>query len=151
MARPTTPASAPNPVPPAAPSLRIAAELRRRIETGELRPGDRVPSTRAITAEWGVAMATATKVLTALREAGLVRAVRGVGTVVAEHPDRSARADRPDRPRTAAIAVPSVHPRAPRPNSPASESSRRPWRSPTNAAWRRCRCGRSPPNWGWPR
>ncbi|MFI6982678.1 TetR/AcrR family transcriptional regulator C-terminal domain-containing protein [Embleya sp. NPDC050154] len=110
MARPTTPASATNPAPPATPSLRIAAELRRRIETGELRPGDRVPSTRAITAEWGVAMATATKALTALREAGLVRAVRGVGTVVAEHPDRAARADRPDRPRAAVIAVPSVHP-----------------------------------------
>ncbi|MBE1486351.1 TetR/AcrR family transcriptional regulator C-terminal domain-containing protein [Plantactinospora soyae] len=66
------------------PYRRIVAEIRRRIVAGELRPGDRVPSTRQITAEWGVAMATATKVLTALREAGLVRAVPGVGTVVAE-------------------------------------------------------------------
>lgn len=32
-----------------APYARIAAELRGRIERGELRPGDRVPSTRAIT------------------------------------------------------------------------------------------------------
>jgi AcrR family transcriptional regulator len=61
----------------------IAAELRRRIETGELAPGDRVPSTRQITQQWGVAMATATKVLTELRHAGLVRAAPGVGTVVA--------------------------------------------------------------------
>ncbi|MBO4269546.1 GntR family transcriptional regulator [Microbispora triticiradicis] len=60
----------------------IAAELRRRIETGELRPGDRVPSTREIIRRWGVAMATATKVLTELRREGLVRAVPGVGTVV---------------------------------------------------------------------
>ncbi|MFI1578001.1 TetR/AcrR family transcriptional regulator C-terminal domain-containing protein [Embleya sp. NPDC020630] len=87
----------------ATPSIRIADELRRRIETGELRPGDRVPSTRAITAEWGVAMATATKALTALREAGLVRAVRGVGTVVADHPDAP-------RARVRAIAVPPTHP-----------------------------------------
>jgi AcrR family transcriptional regulator len=64
----------------------IAAELRRRIEQGELAPGSRVPSTREITVRWGVAMATATRVLATLREAGLVRAVPGVGTVVAERP-----------------------------------------------------------------
>jgi DNA-binding GntR family transcriptional regulator len=60
----------------------ILAELRRRKETGELPPGARVPSRRAITRDHGVAMATATKVLTELRHAGLVRAVPGVGTVV---------------------------------------------------------------------
>src|SRR5215468_11839613 len=60
----------------------IAAELERRIESGELTPGMRVPSTRAIVDEWGVAMATATKVLTELRHQGLVRAVPGVGTLV---------------------------------------------------------------------
>ncbi|MEU6412101.1 TetR/AcrR family transcriptional regulator C-terminal domain-containing protein [Microbispora sp. NPDC046933] len=69
----------------------IAAEIRRRIEAGELRPGDRVPSTREIVREWGVAMATATKVLTELRRDGLVRAVPGVGTVVGA-------GDRPVRP-----------------------------------------------------
>ncbi|MEU6092749.1 TetR/AcrR family transcriptional regulator C-terminal domain-containing protein [Streptomyces sp. NPDC047085] len=81
----------------------IVAELRRRIETGELAPGDRVPSTREITKQWGVAMATATKVLTELRREGMVRAVPGVGTVV-EAPGRpvrtarSAAASRPGRP-----------------------------------------------------
>ncbi|RKT56498.1 TetR family transcriptional regulator [Saccharothrix australiensis] len=63
---------------------RIAGEIRQRIERGELRPGDRVPSTREITARWRVAMATASRVLAALRDEGLVRAVPGVGTVVAE-------------------------------------------------------------------
>ncbi len=74
------------------PYARIAAELRRRIETGELRPGDRVPSTRAVTQRWGVAMATATKALAVLRQEGLVRAVPGVGTVVCAvpHPPRAA-------------------------------------------------------------
>ncbi|MEV8341971.1 TetR/AcrR family transcriptional regulator C-terminal domain-containing protein [Streptomyces niveus] len=71
------------------PYLRIAAELRRRIASGDLAPGDRVPSTRRITEEWGVAMATATKALAALNQEGLVRAVPGVGTVVTE-PDRGA-------------------------------------------------------------
>ncbi|OIK23731.1 TetR/AcrR family transcriptional regulator C-terminal domain-containing protein [Streptomyces malaysiense] len=75
-------------------SGQIAGELRRRIETGELAPGERVPSTREITRQWGVAMATATKVLTELRRAGLVRAVPGVGTVVAP-PARPARPPRP--------------------------------------------------------
>ncbi|MFD7661601.1 GntR family transcriptional regulator [Streptomyces sp. NPDC059788] len=75
---------------PAPPYRRIVAEIRRRIDAGELAAGDRVPSTRRITQEWGVAMATATKALTALRQDGLVRAVPGVGTVVA---DTGARAD----------------------------------------------------------
>jgi AcrR family transcriptional regulator len=66
------------------PYARIAAEVRHRIETGELAPGSRVPSTREITARWGVAMATATKALATLRDQGLVRAIPGVGTVVAE-------------------------------------------------------------------
>lgn len=64
------------------PYARIAAEIRRRIDAGELRPGERVPSTRQIAVRWGVAIATATKALTALRQEGVVRAVPGVGTVV---------------------------------------------------------------------
>ncbi|MFE5484350.1 TetR/AcrR family transcriptional regulator C-terminal domain-containing protein [Streptomyces sp. NPDC056527] len=65
------------------PYLAIAAAIRRRILSGELSPGDLVPSTRAITREWGVAMATASKALAALRQEGLVHPEPGVGTVVA--------------------------------------------------------------------
>ena len=65
-----------------APYLRIVAEIRGRIERGDLAPGDPVPSARQITRDWGVAIATATKVLTTLRYEGLVRAVPGVGTLV---------------------------------------------------------------------
>jgi DNA-binding transcriptional regulator YhcF (GntR family) len=64
------------------PYLRIVAELRRRIADGELAPGDRVPSTRQITREWGVALATATKALATLRGEGLVLARPRVGHVV---------------------------------------------------------------------
>ncbi|WP_205571484.1 GntR family transcriptional regulator [Streptomyces sp. YIM 130001] len=60
----------------------IAAEIRSRIVSGELRPGDRVPSIRAIAQRWGVAIATATKVTAALRDEGLVEAKVGAGTVV---------------------------------------------------------------------
>ncbi|WP_432011229.1 TetR/AcrR family transcriptional regulator C-terminal domain-containing protein [Streptomyces cucumeris] len=65
------------------PYLRIVAEIRRRIAEGELTPGDRVPSTRRIAGEWGVALATATKALTTLRLEGLVESRPRIGTVVA--------------------------------------------------------------------
>jgi DNA-binding transcriptional regulator YhcF (GntR family) len=67
-------------------SAQIAAEIRRRIRSGELVPGDRVPSTRQLTRDFGVAMATASKVLAALRQEGLVRALPGIGTIVAVDP-----------------------------------------------------------------
>ena len=65
------------------PYRQIVTDVRRRIEAGELRPGDRVPSARTITKQWGVAIATATKAHAALREEGLTIARPGVGTVVA--------------------------------------------------------------------
>lgn len=67
-------------------STRIAADLRARIAAGEFGPGDRVPSTRELTRRWGVAMATATRALSLLQEEGVLRSVRGVGTVVAARP-----------------------------------------------------------------
>ncbi|MBE1462941.1 TetR/AcrR family transcriptional regulator C-terminal domain-containing protein [Kibdelosporangium phytohabitans] len=66
--------------------LTIADELKRRITTGELPPGAKVPSTRKIAAEWGVAMATAAKALAALSQEGLVRAEPRSGTVVTGAP-----------------------------------------------------------------
>jgi DNA-binding transcriptional regulator YhcF (GntR family) len=65
-----------------APYLRIVAEIRDRIASGRLRPGDRIPSTRQITQQWGVAMATATKVIATLRNEGVVDTKPGAGTVV---------------------------------------------------------------------
>jgi AcrR family transcriptional regulator len=61
----------------------ITVEIRRQIQSGELAAGDRVPSTREIVRRWGVAMATASKVLAALKDEGLVRTRPGEGTVVA--------------------------------------------------------------------
>jgi DNA-binding transcriptional regulator YhcF (GntR family) len=79
-------------------SARIAADLRTRIAAGEFGPGDRVPSTRELTRQWGVAMATATRALSLLQDEGVLRSVRGVGTVVAARPT----AARPARRRAAA-------------------------------------------------
>ncbi|MDN3239632.1 GntR family transcriptional regulator [Glycomyces tritici] len=72
MAEPTEP-----------PYARIAAELSRRIADRELAPGDKVPSTRQVAQEFGVALATATKALDVLRAEGLVITRPRSGTVVA--------------------------------------------------------------------
>ncbi|MCG5219408.1 GntR family transcriptional regulator [Streptosporangium soli] len=75
------------------PYLRIAAAIRHRITTGALRPGDRVPSTRQVVRDHGVAMATATRALAVLRDEGLVVTRVGSGTVVRvpDPPRRSGR------------------------------------------------------------
>ncbi|MEV6283137.1 GntR family transcriptional regulator [Kribbella sp. NPDC051770] len=64
------------------PYQRIVAGLRAAILAGELRPGQRVPSVRQIAREYGVAAATASRVLAALRADGLVESKVGSGTVV---------------------------------------------------------------------
>jgi AcrR family transcriptional regulator len=65
------------------PYRRIADEIRARIADRELGPGDPVTSARGITREWGVALATATKVLATLNAEGATRSLPGRGTVVA--------------------------------------------------------------------
>lgn len=64
-------------------SQSIAAEIAERIASGALQPGDRVPSARGITKDWGVAIATATKALAHLQQQGLVISTPGIGSVVA--------------------------------------------------------------------
>jgi AcrR family transcriptional regulator len=83
------------------PSTWIAASLRERITSGELAPGARLPSTRALMQRHGIAMATATKVLATLRTEGLIRSIPGVGTVVAGPTPRPSGARSPARRATA--------------------------------------------------
>ncbi len=92
-----------------APYRQIVADIRARIESGELRPGERVPSARAITREWGVAIATATKAHAALREEGLTVSRAGVGTVVAGPAPRHDHELSRERIVAAAIAIADEH------------------------------------------
>ena len=64
------------------PYLQIAEELRRKILSGELAPGDHLPSGREIARQWGCAYGTAAKVLGTLRKEGLVASFPGHATVV---------------------------------------------------------------------
>src|SRR3954453_6121057 len=66
-------------MPDVPPYRRIADALRSRIGSGELAPGAPVPSARRISREHGVALATATKVLAALRDDGRGGGRRGGG------------------------------------------------------------------------
>ncbi|MEU4578208.1 GntR family transcriptional regulator [Nonomuraea sp. ATR24] len=95
---------------PRPPYQRIVADIERRVAEGELRPGDPVPTTRAIMREWGVAMATATKALTALKQAGVIESAPRVGSVVAAQaaPRRSAETLERDRIVRAAIEIADV-------------------------------------------
>src|SRR5260370_31832345 len=68
---------------PVAPWRQIAQIYRDRIASGELAPGDRLPSIRSISQEYEVATTTAQKVLEALRDEGLV-VTSPMGTFVAE-------------------------------------------------------------------
>jgi GntR family transcriptional regulator, histidine utilization repressor len=62
----------------------IKHALRRRIETGELRPGDRVPSENQLVAEFGVSRMTARRAMLELAEEGLLARTQGLGTFVAD-------------------------------------------------------------------
>ena len=63
---------------------RIAAELRERITSGELAPGDALPSTRTLAQEHGVSVETATKALRVLADEGLIRRWAGLPYIVIE-------------------------------------------------------------------
>ena len=68
---------------PVAPWRQIAQIYRDKIESGELRAGDRVPSIRALAQEYEVATTTAQKVIEALRDEGLI-VTSPMGAFVAE-------------------------------------------------------------------
>ncbi|GAA3759593.1 GntR family transcriptional regulator [Plantactinospora mayteni] len=69
---------------PLPPYQQITQHFRDLIRSGELRDGDRLPSARQLVEQWGVAHATAAKVLATLRAEGLVKTTSGGagGTVV---------------------------------------------------------------------
>ncbi|MGW6011442.1 GntR family transcriptional regulator [Streptomyces sp. NPDC055210] len=69
---------------PQPPSRRIAEELRRQIESGELHPGDKLPSERALAEAHGAARNTAREAIRILAEQGLVTAKHGSGVFVRE-------------------------------------------------------------------
>lgn len=66
----------------------LAAQLRARILDGQLPPGERLPSVRALVAEHGVSDATVRAALRVLESEGLVRAAAKSGITVRERSGR---------------------------------------------------------------
>ncbi|MFI0737899.1 GntR family transcriptional regulator [Streptomyces sp. NPDC021100] len=71
-----------SPQPPA--SRRIAEALRTAIESGQLSPGDKLPSERALAEQYSAARNTAREAIRLLAEQGLVTARHGRGVFVRE-------------------------------------------------------------------
>lgn len=67
---------------PQPPYLRIAGEIRDQIDSGELRPGDQVPSMAKIAETYGVSRGTARRVLVQLRDWDLIEITPGWGSFV---------------------------------------------------------------------
>lgn len=64
----------------------IADDLRQRIASGELGPGDRLPSEAALIRQWNVARMTVRAALGELSKEGLTRAEHGRGVFVRQRP-----------------------------------------------------------------
>ncbi|WP_103528957.1 GntR family transcriptional regulator [Streptomyces sp. SM12] len=80
------------------PVERIAGHYKERIQSNELPVGTLLPSIRRIAQEWGVSTPTVERAMKRLRDEGLVRGIRGVGTEVAPEPvTLSSGAERHDR------------------------------------------------------
>lgn len=61
----------------------IALQIRRQIEDGRLKPGDKLPSTREISEQFGVGRSTTREALSALKAMGLIDIRQGGGCRVA--------------------------------------------------------------------
>ncbi|MEU2415141.1 GntR family transcriptional regulator [Streptomyces sp. NPDC013099] len=68
------------------PYARIAGHYRDLISSGELAPGDLLPSIRSLADQWQVSTATADRAMKLLRDEKLVNGIPGVGTEVIASP-----------------------------------------------------------------
>jgi GntR family transcriptional regulator/MocR family aminotransferase len=75
---------------PGSPAARLASSLRAAILDGRMRPGDAVPSTRALASAVGVARGTVVRVYDELSGEGYLEAVAGSGTFVSTNLSTSA-------------------------------------------------------------
>ncbi len=69
---------------PSSPAEQLVAQIAASIEAGELSPGDRLPTIRALAADLGLAAGTVAKSYTELERAGWLHGQGRRGTVVAE-------------------------------------------------------------------
>jgi len=69
--------------------FRIQVEIRRRIEDGELKPGDPLPTEEQLCQEFGVSRITVRRAMDALSARGLVSRRQGIGSFVSQGPSKA--------------------------------------------------------------
>jgi len=70
---------------PIPPYRQIADQLRKRILSGEIPPGRRIPSLTELEQTYDVARDTLRKAVQVLKDEGLVETVQGMGVYVIDH------------------------------------------------------------------
>jgi DNA-binding GntR family transcriptional regulator len=71
-------------MPPSAKWVELAAHIRKQIESGELSPGEKLPSTSQLCQIHGVSAIVVRNAMISLKAEGLVVGVPGVGVFVAD-------------------------------------------------------------------
>jgi GntR family transcriptional regulator len=71
--------------------VQLAEDIRAQIDSGQLAPGAPIPSEGQLAAEYGLSRTSVRSALETLRQAGLVRTVKGAGTHVREQHQRMVR------------------------------------------------------------
>lgn len=60
-----------------------AGHITAAVESGDLAPGDKLPSERDLADDWGIAYLTVRRTMQQLREDGVIVTVQGKGTFIA--------------------------------------------------------------------
>lgn len=87
--------------------LQLAQLLRQEVMSGQLAPGDPVPSQNELAAAYAVSVETARKAVEVLREEGLIVTRRGAGSYAAVPPSRITVTASPDDVVTARMPTPA--------------------------------------------
>lgn len=74
--------------------VQLQEQIRLLVHRGALKPGDAMPTVRALAVELGINANTVTRVYRQLQDQGLLRLERGVGTFVAQPEDAPSIAER---------------------------------------------------------
>lgn len=64
---------------------RVADDIRRQIETGELQPGQQLPFKRQLAAQYEVSEQVIDVAMVVLRNEGLIEGIQGKGVYVAHY------------------------------------------------------------------
>ena len=70
--------------------IQIVERVKHLIATGEMKPGDQLPTVRKLAQDMRVNLNTIARAYTLLNDAGVISTQQGRGTFVSEHPDERA-------------------------------------------------------------